>query len=198
LQLVISCTVTDETRQRWLAHAESQGLELSEVVITGTVSDHELRDLYSMCNLFVEPSLYEGFGYPPAEAAACGAVVITSNTSSLPEVLKDPDSTFDPTNRKQFTQKMHDALEDVTFRSVNRARSKDALLEHTWKSACDRAVEAFARVARIVEIPRRALGELGPVGMPHDPNLHTKISQYAVERFYSTTQFDLDDERTNV
>ena len=150
-----------------------------------------------MCSLFVEPSLYEGFGYPPAEAAACGAVVITSNTSSLPEVLKDPDSTFDPTDRDQFSQKMHVALEDVTFRAMNRSRSKNALRGHTWKLVCDRAQGVFTNVACKVEIPHRPLGELAPLGIEPDPLFHTKISQEAAERFYSTAQFDLNVESTN-
>lgn len=52
-------------------------------------SDHDLAALYSACELFVYPSLDEGFGFPPLEALACGAAVIVSNRASLPEVVGD-------------------------------------------------------------------------------------------------------------
>jgi glycosyltransferase involved in cell wall biosynthesis len=138
LQLVITCNVNPETRQQWEDHVRALGVQPSDVVITGTVTDTDLRILYSNCQLFVEPSLYEGFGYPPAEAAACGAVVITSNTSSLPEVLQNPDATFDPKNRRQIVELMDLGLNDERFRLTNRNRSKAALQHHTWEVVCDK------------------------------------------------------------
>jgi glycosyltransferase involved in cell wall biosynthesis len=194
LQLVLTCNVSSETRMQWEDHARSLGIQLSDVVITGTVSDTDLRILYSNCQLFVEPSLYEGFGYPPAEAAACGAVVITSNTSSLPEVLQNADATFDPRNRGQIVELMNLALSDEQFRSTNRARSKVALRQHTWEEVCNKAFDALIGIAREVVVPHRALGDLAPVGTQSDSNLHSTISQKAVERFYTTTQFDSYDE----
>jgi glycosyltransferase involved in cell wall biosynthesis len=62
------------------------GLE-EEVILAGVVPDEDLPALYSAAALFVFPSLYEGFGLPPLEAMACGTPVITSDTSSLPEVV---------------------------------------------------------------------------------------------------------------
>jgi len=194
LQLVITCNVSSETRMQWEDHARSLGIQLSDVVITGTVSDTDLRILYSNCQLFVEPSLYEGFGYPPAEAAACGAVVITSNTSSIPEVLQNADATFNPRNRGQIVELMNLALSDEQFRSTNRARSKVALRQHTWEEVCNKAFDALIGIAREVVVPHRALGDLAPVGTQSDSNLHSTISQKAVERFYTTAQFDSYDE----
>jgi glycosyltransferase involved in cell wall biosynthesis len=194
LQLVITCTVSSETRMHWEDHARSLGIQPSDMVITGTVNDSDLRTLYSNCQLFVEPSLYEGFGYPPAEAAACGAVVITSNTSSLPEVLQNADATFDPRNRGQIVELMNLALSDEQFRSTNRARSKAALRRHTWEEVGNKAFDALVGIAREVDMPHRSLGDLAPLGTQSDSNLHSTISQKAVQRFYSATQFDFDDE----
>jgi glycosyltransferase involved in cell wall biosynthesis len=55
--------------------------------LLGVARDEDLPLLYNCADLFVYPSLYEGFGLPPLEAMACGVPVITSNTSSLPEVV---------------------------------------------------------------------------------------------------------------
>jgi glycosyltransferase involved in cell wall biosynthesis len=60
------------------------------------VSDDELIALYSQCTLFVFPSFHEGFGLPALEAMCCGAAVIGSNTSSIPEVIGKEDALFDP------------------------------------------------------------------------------------------------------
>ncbi|HIP90277.1 MAG TPA: glycosyltransferase family 1 protein, partial [Candidatus Nanopusillus sp.] len=67
-----------------------------DVIFTGYVPDEDLPTLYNAADLFVYPSLYEGFGLPPLEAMACGTPVITSNTSSLPEVVGDAGIMVDP------------------------------------------------------------------------------------------------------
>ena len=67
-----------------------------EIVLTGFVTDEELVALYSQCEVFCFVSLYEGFGIPPLEALACGAKVVVSDTSSLPEVVGDVGMTVDP------------------------------------------------------------------------------------------------------
>lgn len=68
------------------------------IIFTGYVTDEELIALYSRCDVFCFLSLYEGFGIPPLEALACGAKVVTSNTSSLPEVVGDVGWTVDPSD----------------------------------------------------------------------------------------------------
>src|SRR5262249_31892651 len=72
-------------------------LNLTDYVhFTGYVDDADLPALYSAAELFVFPSLYEGFGLPPLEAMACGTPVVTSNVSSLPEVVGDAALIVDP------------------------------------------------------------------------------------------------------
>lgn len=80
------------------------------VIHTGMVSKEELIDLYNLADLFVFPSLYEGFGIPPLEAMACGTPVAAADNSSIPEVVGDAAILFDALNVKSIAdaiQKIH-------------------------------------------------------------------------------------------
>ena len=97
----------------------------------GYVQEADLRVLYSAAKLFVYPSLYEGFGLPPLEAMACGAPVITSNTSALPEVVGDAAILIDPYNSEKLCQAMHMVLGNDGLRIKNataKSRACAALL----------------------------------------------------------------------
>ena len=82
----------------------------SDICMTGYVTDEELTALYSRCDVFCFLSLYEGFGIPPLEALACGAKVVVSNTSSLPEVVGDVGWMADPNDLDDICEKTLDAL----------------------------------------------------------------------------------------
>ncbi len=83
-----------------------------DVIFTGYVPDEDLPALYNAADLFVYPSIYEGFGLPPLEAMACGTPVITSNVSSLPEVVGDAGIMVDPYNITNITAAMEQILTD--------------------------------------------------------------------------------------
>lgn len=74
----------------------------SEACVIEKVNDEELACFYSATSLFVFPSLYEGFGYPPLEALKCGTRVLTSNTSSMPEILGDSVFYFNPYSKNEL------------------------------------------------------------------------------------------------
>ncbi|HAU30906.1 MAG TPA: glycosyltransferase family 1 protein [Desulfotomaculum sp.] len=98
------------------------------VTFTGYVSDEDLPALYNTADLFVYPSLYEGFGFPPLEAMACGTPVITSNTSSLPEVVGDAGIMVNPYDVDGLADAMHEVLtndglrEDMIKKGLERAK----------------------------------------------------------------------------
>ena len=81
-----------------------------EILFLGVVKDEDLPMLYNCADIFVYPSLYEGFGLPPLEAMACGVPVITSNISSLPEVVGDAGIMVDPTDVNSLCEAMHSVL----------------------------------------------------------------------------------------
>lgn len=90
------------------------GIEDS-VVRTGIIVDNELVDFYNLADLFVFPSLYEGFGIPPLEAMACGTPVVCSDNSSLPEVVGDAAYTFNPYEVQQIKAAMEKVLCDESL-----------------------------------------------------------------------------------
>ncbi len=100
--------------------------ELSNSEVISFVSEEDLPALYSGAELFVFPSLYEGFGLPPLEAMACGCPVVSSNTSSMPEILGDACLYFNPYDVKDISNKIELALRDkgIKFRDKGVARAK--------------------------------------------------------------------------
>lgn len=96
-------------RKKLLEQIKALNLQ-NDVIFTGYVSETELAEIYNAVDLFVFPSLYEGFGIPPLEAMACGTPVITSNTSSLPEVVGDAAVQADPFNVEKFAEEMYEVL----------------------------------------------------------------------------------------
>lgn len=73
-------------------------LKTNNIIFTGYLSDEEMKCLMQNCKAFIHPAIYEGFGIPPLEALACGAQVIVSNSTCLPEIYKDSVHYIDPYN----------------------------------------------------------------------------------------------------
>ena len=113
----------------------------NEIIFTGYVPDEDLVKFYNAADLFVYPSIYEGFGLPPLEAMACGTPVITSNTSSLPEVVGNAGITVDPYKTDGLIDKMHKILNSTNLqdklskKGIERAKtfSWDKTARETWK-----------------------------------------------------------------
>lgn len=103
----------------------------NDIVLAGYVSDEELVALYSTCKVFVFISLYEGFGIPPLEALACGAKVVVSNTSSLPEVVGNVGWTVDPANNDEVQKKIVEALD---CQENNQEKIENHLSQYMWSS----------------------------------------------------------------
>ncbi len=110
-----------------LDEIKSNNLEQA-ILFPGAVRDKDLPLLYNCAKIFVYPSLYEGFGLPPLEAMACGIPVITSNTSSLPEVVGGAGIMVDPTDVSSLCDSMYDLLQDRklwhSMRNMGLERSK--------------------------------------------------------------------------
>ena len=115
--------------------ARSFGLEDDELVTTGHVTDNELIALYNRCKLFIFPSLYEGFGLPILEAMACGAPVIASNRSSIPEVIGRSDAMFDASSEQSIIEALYKGLSDDSFREELSLYGLERVKKFTWEKS---------------------------------------------------------------
>jgi glycosyltransferase involved in cell wall biosynthesis len=164
LQLVITCDAPSSWRERWRSHARAVGLADHEVVITGHVSDSLLLLLYQSALLFVFPSFSEGFGLPVAEAAAAGCPTITSNRTSIPEILRFPDSTFDPAAPDQLAALAAKALTLGSFRDDLRRAGRAAADRTTWEHVAELTVSAIDGLRPQRQRPRARRARLALVG----------------------------------
>lgn len=102
----------------------------------------ELVNLYRRCDLFVLPSLYEGFGFPALEAMACGARVVVARAGSLPEVAGDAATYFDPTDEDDMEKVIRTTLEESPeTRARYRARGLQRAASFTWEATAAHVAE---------------------------------------------------------
>jgi len=113
----------------------------------GFVSDEMLAILYRLATVFVFPSLYEGFGLPPLEAMAAGTPVITSNVSSLPEVVGDAAVLIDPHDAGALAHAMARVIGDPALRADLVARGHQRVQAFSWQRSVARVREVYEELA---------------------------------------------------
>ena len=129
------------------ARVEALGLQ-GDVLFPGFVADEDLPALYNLAEAFVLPSLYEGFGLPPLEAMACGTPVVTSNVSSLPEVVGDAGLMVEPADVESLAVAIERVLEDGGLRREMVQRGLARAKEFTWERAARRLLGVYTRMER--------------------------------------------------
>jgi glycosyltransferase involved in cell wall biosynthesis len=129
-----------------LPDVEFLGLRDS-VILAGRVSDDDVRALQTGADAFVFPSLYEGFGLPPLEAMACGAPVIASNSSSLPEVVGDAGLLVDPTSVDELAQALVRLAGDRELRRELGQRARSRATRFTWEATVEATADVYREVA---------------------------------------------------
>ncbi len=117
-----------------------------DVIFTGYVPNVDLPGLYNSADLLAYPSQYEGFGLPPLEAMACGCPVITSNTSSLPEVVGDAGIQIDPGNPKLLADAMLWLLNDDSTRKEFVRKGLERSKQFGWKKCAEETLQIFREV----------------------------------------------------
>ncbi len=121
----------------------------SHIHFPGYIPDDELPALYNGADLFVFPSLYEGFGLPVLESMACGTPVVTSNTSSLPEVAGDAALLVDPYNVEEIAGAMQLILSDVEFAIDLRSRGLERAKKFTWEKTASQTIAVYEQLLRV-------------------------------------------------
>ena len=113
------------------------------VKFTGYLPLEELPVVYNLADLFIYPSLYEGFGLPPIEAMACGTPVITSNVTSLPEVVGDAALTLDPLDMDLLAQSMETLIKNDTDRVTLRNKGIERAKLFTWEKCARETLAVY-------------------------------------------------------
>ena len=135
----------------WLYDAVFQRLEelglRERVHFVGYIEEEELPLWYAAATVFVFPSIYEGFGMPPLEAMACGTPVITSNSSSLPEVVGDAGLMVAPTDASAFATALDQVLSDAALHDDLRTRGLVRAQAFAWRTTAERTLAAYAVAA---------------------------------------------------
>ena len=142
-QLAVVCAAADNERRKMGALASSLGLGPDEVVFCGYVPEPDLAILYNSCDLFVFPSLQEGFGLPALEAMSCGAATIAAGNSSIPEVVGLPEALFDASQPGAIARKMSQALSDDPFRQHLREHGLNQAAKFSWAETARRTLAAL-------------------------------------------------------
>ena len=114
----------------------------------GYVDDSFLPSLFTLASVFVFPSFYEGFGYPPLEAMACGVPVVTSNSSSINEAVGDAAILIDPTNIQQISKAIGNILSSGTLAAELKRKGLERMALFNWKKCAEEMLQVFEEVNR--------------------------------------------------
>jgi glycosyltransferase involved in cell wall biosynthesis len=127
-----------------------QGYKLvSDVRLPGYLPVEELPLWYNSAELFVYPSVYEGFGLPVLEAMACGTPVMVSDASSLPEVVGEAGICLPPQDATAWTEALRKAAGDAAWSQGAFARGREQAAQFSWGETARRTVESYRKALRL-------------------------------------------------
>ncbi len=116
----------------------------NDVIFTGLIEENELIHLYNAANIYVFPSLYEGFGLPPLEAMKCGTPVVASNTSSIPEICGQGNAVFfDPYKVEDIADKIEKVYEDADLQADLIEKGMIRASQFTWQITGQKIYDAI-------------------------------------------------------
>ena len=137
----------------WLFDAvqrQVESLQLSDdVIFAGHVADADLPALYSGADCFLMPSLYEGFGIPVLEAMACGAPVVCSKVSSLPEVAGEAARFIEPLTAEGLADAVRQVLSHPKMADKMLSDGMRQAGRYRWQRAADETVQVYRAAARL-------------------------------------------------
>jgi glycosyltransferase involved in cell wall biosynthesis len=127
-------------------YREAHGAGPGDVVFTGYIPEDDLPALYRAADIFIYPSLFEGVGLPVLEAMASGVPVITSNTTSLPEIAGGAALIIDPENGPEISEAIGRFLDDQAFRENAIRRGLARATEFTWERSARETLAVYENV----------------------------------------------------
>jgi len=130
-------------------------LGMTGQIIYRFIDEEDKPAVYSGASLFVFPSLYEGFGLDPLEAMSCGAPVVCSNRTSLPEVVGDAAIMVDPDNTRELVEAMRRVLTSEELQADLRARSLQQAAQFNWRKTADETIAVYEETFTRSKNPRK-------------------------------------------
>ncbi|HCW54281.1 MAG TPA: glycosyltransferase family 1 protein [Clostridium sp.] len=143
-KLLLGGSLKDEGN-RIFEYVKNNNLD-DKIIFCGYIEDNILPVLYSGCDAFVYPSLYEGFGLPPLEAMSCKAPVITSNISSIPEVTGDAAILINPAKDDELESSIVTLLNSDSLKSQYSEKGYKRSLEFSWENTAKKTLEVYAEI----------------------------------------------------
>jgi len=117
-----------------------------KVYFTGYVEQVDLPLIYNMADVFIYPSVYEGFGLPVLEAMACGTPVITSNVSSMPEIIGDAGVLVTPNDSQALARSLLELINDPMERQRLSIRGLERAAAFTWKRTAEKTIAVYRHI----------------------------------------------------
>ncbi len=117
-----------------------------DIILTGFINENDKRYIYELADLFVYPSFYEGFGFPPLEAMSYGVPTITSNVSSLPEAVGDSAIMIDPYDHDELANAIENVLCDRKLRDILIAKGRKRIKKFSWQNCARETLETLTSV----------------------------------------------------
>ncbi len=119
---------------------------IRRIHLTGYVINTDLPAIYSQCEIFLYPSLRESFGIPILEAMGCGVPVITSNTSSMPEIAGEAALVINPFNPEEITNAMIQLTSDATLRKIKIKLGFERAAQFSWKAMAENCLKIYQEI----------------------------------------------------
>jgi len=119
---------------------------INRIILTGYVDNTDLPAIYSQCDVFLYPSLRESFGIPMLEAMACGVPVITSNTSSMPEIAGTGALIIDPFKPEEITDALIRLLDDHDLRNELVQNGYLQAARFSWKAMAQNVLQVYREI----------------------------------------------------
>ncbi len=192
-KLVIVCHIRKEDKDN-LINLSKKFMIDDRVIFTGYIPDEDLNLLYNICDLFIFPSFYEGFGLPVIEAMKCGAPVIASNASSIPEIVDRSDCLFDPFNVDDIALNITKVLSNETLRKQLIKHCLKRANNFTWKKVAETTLDAYKNLKKDkpskggIFVSKPKIAYLSPL-----PPCRSGIADYSSELLpFLSKHFDID------
>ena len=119
-----------------------------DIIFTGYLPENYLPLFYNLADVFVYPSLYEGFGLPCLEALSCGCPLVSSNISSIPEIVNGAGLLINPLDTEELAMAIHRVISNPRLREELKEKGLEQAKQFSWGNTAQKTLEVYKKVLR--------------------------------------------------